>query len=98
MQLTWLKNSNWGKKCTTYKFQAQQFDLDVILQNDFHLFRLTRSQNEKERCTKKHRDPVATSETGVLYEIPVACDQVYISQIGCCFNEGAAQHKRHVNT
>lgn len=44
----------------------------------------------------KHRDSVASCETGVVYDIPVACSQVYIGHTGRCFNESAAQHKRNM--
>lgn len=46
--------------------------------------------------TLSNKNPVLECQVGVIYQIPVACKFVYISQTARCFNDRALEHKRNI--
>ena len=74
---------------------AKKFGVEVVFGTDFKLGNLTPFLTEKKGCQKAHREKSVRCESGVVYEIPLACGFKYVGQTSRCLNDRLTEHKRN---
>ncbi|XP_049528721.1 LOW QUALITY PROTEIN: uncharacterized protein LOC125947615 [Dermacentor silvarum] len=77
---------------------GQRAGVAVVFSAPEKLSKLCRfgSQTRRGRCTVKHRNPLVSCTTGVVYMIPLSCGKKYVGQTGRCINDRLREHHNNV--
>lgn len=76
---------------------AGQYDVPFAFSSPVKLAQLcprtTREETSRQGCDKHHDTTYGRCAKGLVYEIPLSCDNSYIGQAGRCINERAREHE-----
>lgn len=59
--------------------------------------RVSKAQNKKAECEKRHTNNFGRCAVGVVYQIPLSCTRVYIGQTGRCVQDRLREHHASLN-